>query len=345
MTTMRRRIRTHAGRRIQALGRATGAMNLVARMRGLEGGVILMYHSVADGEARRFVDPRNHVPAEVFAQQMAFLASRRRVVPLADLVECLRRGEAPPQGAVAITFDDGYLDTRTVAAPILARHRLPATVFLPTGYIDRAEPQWVDQAHAAFTFRDRHRLVWSTRDGGQTFDLGSKQAAPLAYRTVCADLLTAAPEARRALLEHLVEQLRPVRACPKLTMSWSDVERLVAAHPGVALGGHTIEHVDLTAVEHDRAVRELSGARGATDGRFGAEPRAFSFPYGRATARLRESVREAGYDASCGGGRGAVVMRETDPFALPRVEAPPTMNGFDLLTSSVNSNFWRRLAG
>ena len=45
------------------------------------------------------------------------------------------RGRAPAR-ALAITFDDGYADNATVAAPILLRLGLPATFFVATGFLD-----------------------------------------------------------------------------------------------------------------------------------------------------------------------------------------------------------------
>jgi len=67
-----------------------------------------------------------------FAAHMEFLARHRQVVPLEDVAEGRRPAGRP---AVAITFDDGYRNVLTNAAPILARHRFPATVFVPTKWI------------------------------------------------------------------------------------------------------------------------------------------------------------------------------------------------------------------
>ena len=46
-----------------------------------------------------------------------------------------RRGKLPPR-ALAITFDDGYANNATVAAPILQRLGLHATFFIATGFLD-----------------------------------------------------------------------------------------------------------------------------------------------------------------------------------------------------------------
>lgn len=94
---------------------------------------ILLYHSIGD------TDPRDAygsaVPAWSFAEQVRWLReeSGLDVVSLAEGVE--RLGAGAPGTAIAVTFDDGYRDTLTVAAPILARHRIPFTVFVPGAFL------------------------------------------------------------------------------------------------------------------------------------------------------------------------------------------------------------------
>ena len=92
-----------------------------------QGTTILVYHAVgADGEkASRFIVPRRS-----FERQMRTLARSRPVLTLEDFVALHQAHRLPPARSVVITFDDGYRDTRELAAPVLARLRLPATVFL-----------------------------------------------------------------------------------------------------------------------------------------------------------------------------------------------------------------------
>lgn len=53
---------------------------------------------------------------------------------LSELVRAFETGE-PTGKAVVLTFDDGYRDTVTTAAPILDRYRCRATVFVVTGRV------------------------------------------------------------------------------------------------------------------------------------------------------------------------------------------------------------------
>jgi peptidoglycan/xylan/chitin deacetylase (PgdA/CDA1 family) len=90
---------------------------------------ILVYHTInhADGQN----DCPEMISPERFEQQLGWLSSNRRVVPLVDT---LKPGQ---RGAVAITFDDGYRDNLTIALPLLEKYRLPMTLFVVAGFVGR----------------------------------------------------------------------------------------------------------------------------------------------------------------------------------------------------------------
>lgn len=116
-------------RRLQAgLYSASGAIT-----RGLQerrgSAAVLMYHRVLqDDESAAGVEPGMFVRASTFESQLSWLAERFRIVALGDLVQSSQASGDPP--VVALTFDDGWRDNRSVAWPILERHRATATVFL-----------------------------------------------------------------------------------------------------------------------------------------------------------------------------------------------------------------------
>jgi peptidoglycan/xylan/chitin deacetylase (PgdA/CDA1 family) len=85
---------------------------------------VLTYHSLDTSGSVISVDP------DTFRQQMEILA--RRAVPVVPLEQILST-----PGGVAITFDDGFQNFYDHAFPILTRYRLPATVFVVSGYCGR----------------------------------------------------------------------------------------------------------------------------------------------------------------------------------------------------------------
>jgi peptidoglycan/xylan/chitin deacetylase (PgdA/CDA1 family) len=88
--------------------------------------VVLLYHRVGEPAA----DPYGQaVSPATLASHLEMLRRRYRVLPLEELLDRLLR-RAVPDGAVAVTFDDGYADNLTAAWPVAARQGVPMTVFV-----------------------------------------------------------------------------------------------------------------------------------------------------------------------------------------------------------------------
>jgi peptidoglycan/xylan/chitin deacetylase (PgdA/CDA1 family) len=106
--------------------------------------LILTYHSISDGHSPL------KIPPKLFAQQMEWLHANVRTVPLGELVAAVSARKTLPDRTVVLTFDDGFRDFYVAAAPVLRRLKLPATIFLPSGYCGRAnawpgQPAWVKE--------------------------------------------------------------------------------------------------------------------------------------------------------------------------------------------------------
>jgi peptidoglycan/xylan/chitin deacetylase (PgdA/CDA1 family) len=127
-------------RAVRGFAYGTGRM-----MPPLPGGRILTYHSVG---ARRH--PTNVRP-ERFREQMEWLAEHARVVTLLDVLQ--------ERTGVALTFDDGYRDNLTEAAPVLIRYGFPATVFIVTRHVGGRLPHDDDDPNAGvLTWEDVEAL-------------------------------------------------------------------------------------------------------------------------------------------------------------------------------------------
>jgi len=111
---------------------AQSALANIPTFRGHSNGrvVVLCYHSI---------HPVHHYASatpDVFEEHIQWLTQHCDVVPFAAIVERAKNGFGS-NPTVAITFDDGFSDNYTEALPILVRHRVPATFFITTGFIDR----------------------------------------------------------------------------------------------------------------------------------------------------------------------------------------------------------------
>ena len=109
--------------------------------------VVLAYHAIADLRA----DPvlRDYgVPPDRFAAHLdALTAHGCTFIDLDSLLGALDGDRRLPDRAVLVTFDDGYTDLLTAAAPILAERRIPAIVFAVAGRVGQTN-EW-DRANGA----------------------------------------------------------------------------------------------------------------------------------------------------------------------------------------------------
>jgi peptidoglycan/xylan/chitin deacetylase (PgdA/CDA1 family) len=93
------------------------------------GFVVLIYHRVGQRTPVE-VD----LPTSLFDEQMAYLREHCEVVPLGVGVDRVARGYNAPM--VAVTFDDGTADFAEVALAVLERHRIPATLYVATDFVE-----------------------------------------------------------------------------------------------------------------------------------------------------------------------------------------------------------------
>ena len=213
---------------------------------------ILLFHRVL---AERDPFRPGDLTAAEFDGIVGILTRNFAVLPLDDAVSRLE-ANALPRGALAITFDDGYRDNLDVAAPILAAHGAPATVFVSTGFLDG---RWM--------FNDRViEACKVTRCTSAPFP--SLRAEPLDLSTVEAKVAAAHAildnakylefDARLAAVADFEDRLG-VRPTPGPMLDEDGVRRLRAS--GMAIGAHTVDHPILANLDDSAARAQVHQSR------------------------------------------------------------------------------------
>src|SRR5262249_20282924 len=155
------------------------------------------------------------------------------VLSLDEAIAVIEGHRRLDRDAVALTFDDGYRDLHTRVMPILSRLALPATVFVPTGYLDGGHLTH-DRLHAALWTAWQHKL-----------DLGIPPVEP-PFETAVEALIARLPA--RALRQ-IADAWETVTGPPPLdrdahVLSPAQLRDLSAA--GWEIGAHTVEHAVLS---------------------------------------------------------------------------------------------------
>lgn len=302
----------------------SGAAAVFSRVALPPGAAVLTYHSVLAPGEENFVDPSNALPARQFERQMRFLSRRRRPTTMSRLVDDLAADRPIRRGTVVVTFDDGYMDVLRAAAPVLTRYGVPAIVYLSTGWIQDGVSPWIDRLYTAFKYRTRDEVSFAEIPGAsRRFHNGEAVGVYHAIGEHCIPL----PMAKRdELLGEVERQLRPKSAMPKLIMNWDAVRTLVREHPGIELGVHTVDHLDMTSCNDEQVHQQIQGSIDAVVREVGVRPLHFSFPFDRSDARTRAIAKSCGVRSSVGAGYEGLAVRGADLYAIPRLSTTPRMN-------------------
>ncbi|MEW6209042.1 MAG: polysaccharide deacetylase family protein [Acidobacteriota bacterium] len=138
-------------------------LSLVGRSRA----VVLYYHRIGQADVLT-------TSAEEFHHQLRYFKNRYECISLAELCHRLREGRPLRRRSLVITFDDGYRDNFTFAAPLLKASGLTATFFVSTGFIEsgRDFPHDLRDHQASGRFP---KLTWDDLRQMETagFEIGS----------------------------------------------------------------------------------------------------------------------------------------------------------------------------
>jgi peptidoglycan/xylan/chitin deacetylase (PgdA/CDA1 family) len=233
-----------------------------------------------------------------FAEHLEVLRKTARPATVVEVAKALRDGQALER-SFAVTFDDGYPDTRHAAQPIIECHEIPATVFIVSGLLGRRF--WWSELKVMIEHCQRLPEEINLRSGNRAFEwqVGADTA-----------------EQRTQLLQVLEDFFRPEASSTHGRLL--EQLRTIAASNLVEVGSHTVTHTPLDQLNVDQQIQELHQSKVTLEEATGRRVRSFSFPNGAVSHATPGVARELGYEAGCCS-RVAAVSPDCDPLMLPRV--------------------------
>ena len=270
---------------------------------------IVLFHRVLDAPDTLLVDEPDIAR---FAEQMRWLSSSFNVLPLDVAVPRLIAGTLPAR-ALCITFDDGYRDNALNALPVLKSLGLPATFFVTTRYINGGM-MWNDRVVEAL----RH---WpGTHMDVSDFGLGT-HALDGTRSALLATLLPQIKYRPYAEREALADELLARSGAPLTRMMMDEDEIRALRRAGMEVGGHTVSHPILCALDAAAASDEIGSNKRALETITGDSLQSFAYPNGQPhrdyDARHIAMLRECGYRWALTTSPGTA-DQHTPPYQLPR---------------------------
>jgi peptidoglycan/xylan/chitin deacetylase (PgdA/CDA1 family)/glycosyltransferase involved in cell wall biosynthesis len=250
----------------------------VTPLGGASVGAVLMYHRVTTtpsdihGLAVGFAD---------FQAQIAHLADHYVPLPLADFIDAARQDILPAR-AIAITFDDGYVDNYTHASHVLATHGVPATFFVAGDDFEQDREFWWDTLERIVLSPGSvvpHPIAIGLSDGAYVIPVTTVQQRLEAYWAIYHRIVDAPGDER----DHVLHRLK--HACDNSLdqrvrrMRGAEITAL-SKQPGVSIGAHSLDHLKLTKQSEARVQSEVHGSFEVLERLLERPASSFSYPFG-----------------------------------------------------------------
>lgn len=291
-----------------------------------DGCAIFLFHGVVERHAHRVRNyTRKHLAKDDFATLMKALSGAGTPLSLDRLVAHAAMGEPLPPRSFAVTFDDGFRNNLTVAAPVLADFGIPATFYVTTGFVADNLMSWIDRIEFAVeTVLERGgggdlRLPWGRRG----FD------GPDTARALLDDVRRAVKGDARLDPQGVADAVEDQLGLPRTRsgdgeldrkLDWDELRQL-AAGPGFTVGGHSHTHAILSFLDDEALGWEVRTSLDLLRTQAGIDTTHYSYPEGLAhcySNRVIELLRREGI-ACCPTAEDGINRDPMDLFRLKRI--------------------------
>jgi peptidoglycan/xylan/chitin deacetylase (PgdA/CDA1 family) len=297
----------------------SGLGGVLLRLPSWRGAVILSYHRIGDRDRSDLHRGLFSATADLLDRQLRLLTRHFDVVTPDGLD---RDAFSAPGRRVIVTFDDGYRDLYDAAFPVLQANRVPATLFLCSGFIDGSASAWWDE------------IAWMLRHSDHSeLPPGPWSASPLSLSNPGVEqAIDVATTAYWGLLEpaHGGEFLAALaaatgsgrrRSSREEWISWAMARTMKAA--GQRIGAHTQTHPILAQLPGHRQREEIVASLDRIEAELGERPRWLAYPVGTRQAfsmTTLEAARSAGVElafSNYGGRNSAATFSPLDVRRMP----------------------------
>ena len=286
-------------------------------------GVVLRFDRVRPWRSQRFQPLKASEITPKFLDR-TIRALKRWKFDIVSIDEACQRAVAPrsKRRFACLTFDGGYRDLMTSAYPVLARHGVPFTAYVPTASPDGLGEAWWLALEQVIARENRISLVIDRKE--LHFDIAKTFEKYELYAYLDSWMRTLAPPDLSSAIKDLCTRYSVDLAglSREASMDWEDLAKL-AADPNVTIGSATVNYPILSNLKDADALREMTMGRAVAEAALHRDVRHFAYPFGDASSFRRHHVAmaaTAGLTSAASAISGIVETEgRTNLHALPRI--------------------------
>jgi peptidoglycan/xylan/chitin deacetylase (PgdA/CDA1 family) len=286
-------------------------------------GVILRFGRVRPRHAARFQPLRSSEVTPAFLDR-TIRALKRWKYDIVSIDEVCRKAVtlSSRRRFVCLTFDGCYKDVMTSAYPVLMRHRVPFTVYVPTAFPDGIGEAWWLALERVIARERRISLMMGRNE--MHFNMPTTAEKYQLYDFLSQWMRSLQPADLSAAIKDLCTRYAVDLAAlsREASLDWHDLASL-AADPLATLGGATVNFPVLSNIKDTAALREMTMGRAVAEAALRRDVRHFAYPFGDRQSWQRKHAamaEEAGFVSAVSTIPGVIEPAgHTLLLALPRI--------------------------
>ncbi len=100
-----------------------------------------------------------HITEKKFLKNLKFLKQKGHALSLDEIIFSKKNRIDLPKNSFVITFDDGFENNYSTAAPILHDLRIPATFYFSTDFVENQTLSWIDEVEIMIQFTKKKFII------------------------------------------------------------------------------------------------------------------------------------------------------------------------------------------
>jgi peptidoglycan/xylan/chitin deacetylase (PgdA/CDA1 family) len=286
-------------------------------------GVVLRFERVRPRHPQRFQPNKSNEITPRFLDR-TIRALKRWKFDIVSMDEVCQRAVTmkSPRRFACLTFDGGYKDLIASAYPVLLRHAVPFTVYVPSAFPDALGEAWWLALEQLIARENRLSLVIDRKE--VHFGIRKTPEKYQAYEFLESWMRSLTPPDLAAAIKDLCSRYSVDLASlsKQASMDWEDLAKL-AADPLATIGSATVNYPVLSNLKDADVLREMTMGRAVLQAALQRDVKHFAYPFGDRASFRRHHVTfaaEAGF-ASAASAISDVVAPEgrSNLHALPRI--------------------------
>jgi peptidoglycan/xylan/chitin deacetylase (PgdA/CDA1 family) len=239
-----------------------------------------MYHDLveSDDNSARDLNDQGKLSRAEFENHLRAIKNCCRCLTVEEAVGEIKNEGGLRENTISITFDDGYLSVYNTAFPLLKKHGLSATIYLPTDWINGNLSLWWEDLNDIIPgFQPNDRIeAGIVRIGNELkiepsiYMMNDRISRELLLPVFSHELMKSSDDRKKIIMDELRDLLfggETYKRTEVKPVTWEQACEMADA--GIMFGAHTCSHVNLSYVDIETARDEIIRSKKEMESRLG----------------------------------------------------------------------------